>query len=51
MLISTHNFGKILDFADRVLMLHHGKIVKIGDPKETIEQYKKLTDQKGQKKL
>lgn len=51
LLISTHNFGKILDFADRVLMLHHGKIVKIGDPKETIEQYKKLTDQQGQKKL
>ena len=51
LLISTHNFEKILDFADRVLMLHHGKIVKIGDPKETIEQYKKLTDQQGQKKL
>jgi len=39
---TTHNLDKISDLSDRVLLLHHGKMVIIGEPKEVIEKYKEL---------
>ena len=49
-LLSTHSLGKILDFADRVILLHEGKIEMIGKSKELIERYRQIIN-KNQKKI
>ncbi len=39
---ATHNLNKISEFSDRVLLLHKGKLVAIGEPKEVIKKYLEL---------
>jgi len=36
---STHSLNKIKEFSDRVLLLHKGKMLAIGEPKEVIKKY------------
>jgi len=42
-LYTTHSLTKISDLCDRVLLLHHGKMIAIGDPNEIVEKYKEIT--------
>ena len=42
MLYTTHNLNMISELSDRVLLLHHGKNVMIGNPDEVIEKYKEI---------
>ncbi len=39
---STHNLQKIAEFSDRVLLLHKGKNIMIGNPHEVIKKYQEL---------
>jgi len=41
-LFATHNLPKLRELADRVLLIHKGQIVMIGEPKEVIEKYKSM---------
>jgi len=42
-LLTTHQLGVLNDLADRVLLLHHGQILNIGEPTEVIQKYKELS--------
>ena len=39
---ATHSFEKLSEFSDRVLLLHKGQIVMIGEPKEVIKKYTEI---------
>lgn len=39
---ATHNLVKLAEFSDRVLLLHKGKKVMIGEPKEVIQKYQNI---------
>lgn len=39
---STHNLDKLSELSDRVLLLHKGHIVMIGEPKKIIKEYMEL---------
>ena len=39
----SHNLEAMVKLCDRVLLLHHGKMIALGDPKEVIEKYKEIT--------
>jgi len=41
-LISTHNLAILPKLCDRVLLLHNGKILSIGEPSEVIAKYREL---------
>ena len=45
-IFSTHSLGKLVDFCDRVLLIDHGKIVMIGNPKDVITKYNQITEKK-----
>ena len=40
---ATHNLGKLADLSDRVVLLHKGKMVTVGNPDEVISKYKEIT--------
>lgn len=39
---ATHNLNKLSEFSDRVLLLHEGKIVMIGNTNEVIKKYRDM---------
>ena len=39
---ATHSLEKLSEFSDRVLLLHRGQTVMIGDPKEVIKKYTEI---------
>jgi len=39
---ATHNLNRLSEFSNRVLLLHEGRNVMIGDPDEVIDSYKQL---------
>ena len=39
---STHNLSKLLEFSDRVLLLHKGQNIMIGKPEEVIKKYREI---------
>lgn len=41
-LLVTHDMSSIIKYCDRVVLLNHGKVVKIGNPKEMVDIYKKI---------
>ena len=43
---TTHNLGQVLDFCDRAMLVHHGKIVSIGNPNDVVKKYKEITGHK-----
>ena len=45
-LFATHNLSILPKLCDRVLLLHKGKVFHLGDPKETIERYRELVQNK-----
>jgi len=42
-LYATHNFNKIPELCDRVLLMHQGKMIAVGDPNEILDKYKEIT--------
>ena len=44
-LIVTHNIGN-LSFCDRVMLIHRGKLIMIGNPKEVIKKYNDMSTSK-----
>jgi len=36
---ATHNIEKLSEYSDRILLLHRGKIVSIGEPDEVLKKY------------
>ena len=45
-LYTTHNMGMISELSDRVLLLHHGKLIMVGKPEETLQKYKEIVGKK-----
>jgi len=43
---TTHNLKSIEEFTDRALLLHHGKMLMIGEPQEVIKKYQEITSNK-----
>jgi len=37
--LTTHSIEKLTEFADKVLLLHKGRVVLIGEPEEVIKKY------------
>ena len=40
--IVSHNLKTLEELCDRVMWMHEGKIVKIGDPKEVLQEYREF---------
>jgi len=45
-LFTTHNVRQIAELSDRVLLLDHGKLIKIGNPEEVIKKYDEIVKAK-----
>ena len=43
-LFVTHQINNLPQLCDRVLFLHEGKVVTVGEPKEVVQKYKELTN-------
>jgi len=43
---STHNLSKLAEFSDRVLLIHRGQNVMIGNPEEVIKRYENIKSMK-----
>jgi ABC-2 type transport system ATP-binding protein/lipopolysaccharide transport system ATP-binding protein len=41
-LFASHNLTSVSKICDRVLLLHHGKMIMVGKPTEVISKYKEL---------
>lgn len=41
-LLVTHDMSSVIKYCDRVVVLNHGKVVKVGNPKEMVDIYKKI---------
>lgn len=42
--IVSHNLATLEDLCDRVLWMHEGKMMKIGDPHEVLEEYRQFME-------
>jgi len=42
-LLSTHSLARVSELSDRVLLIHQGKLIKIGKPDEVLQKYKEMT--------
>jgi len=40
--LATHNIETLTEFADKVLLLHKGRVVMIGEPEEVIKKYSEI---------
>lgn len=45
-LLVTHNLGQVLELADSAVLLHHGKLVYTGDPREAVSQFRDLLEER-----
>jgi len=41
-LYASHNLDKLADLSDNVLLLHHGKIVMLGEPQVVLQKYRQI---------
>ena len=46
-LYATHNLSNLKELCDRVLLIHHGKLVTIGKPDDVIKKYQEINKQAG----
>lgn len=44
--IVSHSISTLIELCDKVLWMHEGRIMKIGDPKEVLKQYKEFMNNK-----
>ncbi len=42
-LLSTHSLSRVSELSDRVLLIHQGKLIKIGKPDEVLQMYNEMT--------
>ena len=47
----SHNMGDVKEFSDRVILLHEGRIVSLGDPGRVIHDYQLLTAREDEKRI
>lgn len=40
---TTHNLSRVSELSDRVLLIHQGKLIKIGKPDEVLQKYNEIT--------
>lgn len=45
-LLVTHNLGQVLELSDRAVLLHHGRLVFQGDPREAVTQFRDLLEER-----
>lgn len=45
-LLVTHNLGQVLELADSAVLLHHGKLVFEGEPREAVAQFRDLLEER-----
>jgi len=45
-LYATHSLDKISELSDKVLLLHKGQIVMLGEPNEVVKKYKEISSKK-----
>lgn len=45
-LLVTHNLGQVLELADNAVLLHHGKLVFQGDPRDAVSQFRDLLEER-----
>lgn len=45
-LLVTHNLNQVLDLADSAVLLHHGKLVYNGEPREAVAQFRDLLEER-----
>ncbi|MCX6357253.1 MAG: ABC transporter ATP-binding protein, partial [Candidatus Aureabacteria bacterium] len=50
-LFVSHSMGDVKEFSDRVMLLHQGQIVSIGDPGKVIHDYQLLTAHEDEKRI
>jgi len=51
LLHATHFLRNLEEFTDRVLLLHHGKMIALGKPDEVIQKYKQIKPEHKNSKL
>ena len=44
-LYATNNLSTLSNFCDRVLLIHNGKMISMGEPNEVIQKYKEILQQ------
>jgi len=47
----SHSMGDVKEFSDRVMLLHEGQIVSIGEPEKVIHDYQLLTAREDEKRM
>ena len=47
----SHGMGNVSEFSDRVMLLHEGRIVSIGEPDKVIHDYQLLTAYEDEKRM
>jgi len=47
----SHSMGDVKEFSDRVMLLHEGQMVSIGDPEKVIHDYQILTAREDEKRI
>lgn len=45
-LLVTHNLGQVLELADSAVLLHHGKLVYDGEPREAVSRFRDLLEER-----
>ncbi|MGK0715092.1 ABC transporter ATP-binding protein [Leucobacter sp. W1153] len=45
-LLVTHNLGQVLELSDSAVLLHHGKLVYQGDPREAVTRFRDLLEER-----
>jgi lipopolysaccharide transport system ATP-binding protein len=47
----SHSMGDVKEFSDRVMLLHEGRVVSLGDPEKVIHDYQLLTAHEDEKRI
>jgi len=47
----SHSMGDVKQFSDRVMLLHEGRIVSLGDPEKVIHDYQLLTAHEDERRI
>lgn len=45
-LLVTHAIGQVLELADRAVLIHHGKLMYDGEPREAVAQFRDLLEER-----
>jgi len=48
-ILVSHDVGKIEQYCDEAMLINNGKIIKLGEPKDVVEEYKKENEENKRK--